>query len=80
MELSRSAGNVIILTGKSEAGSLGRWLWEKWEGKQKGDGVWGGGAVGNLVELEETVQVEVRYLSSFSVYFQILPTSDPLPS
>lgn len=59
IEFAKSPNNVVILTGKSEEGTLARWLWGVWDGQQKEEEKWGKGKVGGVVQLDETKSIEV---------------------
>jgi cleavage and polyadenylation specificity factor subunit 2 len=49
----------VILTSKSEEGSLARWLWSLWNEQQLEGEKWGQGKVGKVTELNQTVDLEV---------------------
>lgn len=60
---TRMAGNekdVVILTQHGQAESLGRELYEMWESKQELSARWGRGKVGNAVQMNETMELEVH--------------------
>lgn len=59
VDFAKEEKNVVILTGKSEVGSLSRWLWGEWEEKQEEGERWGGGKVGSVVRLEGELPVPV---------------------
>ncbi|ORY76891.1 beta-lactamase-like protein [Leucosporidium creatinivorum] len=66
VEFAKSPNNVVILTGRSEEGSLARWLWGVWNEQQREGEKWGGGKVGEVVQLDETVPIQMKgkiYLS-----------------
>ncbi|GAA5864968.1 hypothetical protein JCM8547_004253 [Rhodosporidiobolus lusitaniae] len=61
LDFARTPGNLVLLTGRSEAGSLARWLVEEvWEGEQEERARYGGGAVGSEVKMDRTVELEMK--------------------
>ncbi|UZJ57241.1 hypothetical protein CBS101457_006561 [Exobasidium rhododendri] len=52
--------NVVIMTQHGEPGSLGRMLYEKWEGRQEASAHWGKGKVGKPVVVDDTLEVEMH--------------------
>lgn len=56
---SQVPGNLVVLTGRSEEGSLARWLWSKWDEHQEGAAKWGKGKVGEVVRFEEGESVSL---------------------
>ena len=51
-------GCKVVLTGRSERGTLGQDLFERWEARQVGEAKYGMGKVGEPVRLEEEVEGE----------------------
>lgn len=66
VDFARTPNNVVVLTSKGEAGSLARWLWGVWNEKQSEGEQWGQGKVGRVIELGQTVELEVRFPSPSS--------------
>lgn len=61
LDFARQPGNLVLLTGRSDAGSLARWLVEEvWEKEQKEGKGYGRGMVGEEVKIDRTVELEVR--------------------
>ncbi|TYJ58918.1 hypothetical protein B9479_000351 [Cryptococcus floricola] len=58
-EMANAEGNVVLLTGRGEEGTLGRDLFGKWEEKQGEGEQWGQGKIGKLATLDGTLQVEI---------------------
>lgn len=56
---AQTPGDVVILTQRGDADSLGRWLYEKWEDMQKPGAKWGKPGVGKDVVVEDTCEIEV---------------------
>lgn len=59
VHFAQTKGNIVILTSKSEEGSLARWLWSLWNEQQVEGEKWGQGKVGKVTELNQTVDLEV---------------------
>jgi cleavage and polyadenylation specificity factor subunit 2 len=59
IDFARSPNNVVVLTGMSDEGTLARWLWGEWNEQQAVGEKWGQGKVGNVVQLNETVALQV---------------------
>ncbi|GAA5907187.1 hypothetical protein JCM6882_008386 [Rhodosporidiobolus microsporus] len=61
LDFARQAGNLVLLTGRSEPGSLARWLVEEvWEREQQGREGYGKGQVGREVQMDRTVELEMK--------------------
>lgn len=63
VDFARGLSNVVILTGASDDGTLARWLWGVWNEAQKEGEKWGQGKVGKVIELDRTVELQVRSLT-----------------
>lgn len=59
-EYVQTQGNVVILTGRSEPGTLANWFFQRWQDRQEGTG-WGNeqGKLGSVVDLEGD-QIELK--------------------
>lgn len=66
IEFAKSRGNVVILTSKSDEGTLARWLWDLWNERQSEGEKWGQGKVGKVAVLNQAIELEVRSSSSSS--------------
>ena len=58
-------GNVIVLTGRSEQGTLSHFLMERWEAAQEDTERWQDGKLGEPIPLDRPIQVEVRLPLTF---------------
>jgi len=70
VDFSRQPQNLILLTEKTQRGSLSRWLVEEvWEAEQEDGAKYGEGKVGKEVQMDKIVELEVRFFnySSMSV-------------
>lgn len=52
-------GNVVVLTGTSEPGTLSRLLMDRWEGGQEASQRWQDGKLGEPVSLDRPIDLEV---------------------
>lgn len=60
---AQQQGNVLILTGRSEPGTLADWFFQRWQNGQEGTG-WGNdeGKIGSVVDLEnDQIQLKVPF-------------------
>lgn len=55
--------NVVLLTSRGEEGTLGRALFDLWNGQQRDDDKWEKGRLGRNVMLDEVRTLTVRTLS-----------------
>jgi hypothetical protein len=65
--MASTEGNVIILTSRSEDGTLARDLYSRWETQQADGTRWGQGKIGRVHAMHEPFAVEVStfgFLSS----------------
>jgi cleavage and polyadenylation specificity factor subunit 2 len=51
--------NVVLLTSRSEEGTLCRLLLDKWDQRQKDDERWDKGNIGSVIELDESIHIKV---------------------
>ena len=58
-------GNVVLLTCRGEPETLSRHLFDRWNEGQEGTGKYGGGAVGQTIQVDESIQLKVG--ASFSI-------------
>ncbi|KAK7695750.1 hypothetical protein QCA50_000387 [Cerrena zonata] len=59
-EFAETPDNVVLLTGKSEPGTLGRILFDKWNDSQRDDTKWDRGKIGNNVMMDGVLHVEIN--------------------
>lgn len=59
-EFAEIPDNVVLLTGRSEDGTLGRALFDKWNDSQREDAKWDRGKIGNNVMMDGSLHLEVR--------------------
>lgn len=52
-------GNVVLLTSRSEEGTLSNILFERWYGKQVEEEKWEKGRLGTPIDLDETLRMTV---------------------
>lgn len=50
-------GNVILLTGRSEEGTLGRVLFDKWNARQRAEDKWDKGKIGISFMMDEAINL-----------------------
>ncbi|GAA5839806.1 hypothetical protein JCM5353_003769, partial [Sporobolomyces roseus] len=61
VDFSRQPQNLILLTEKTQRGSLSRWLVEEvWEAEQEDGAKYGEGKVGKEVQMDKTVELEMH--------------------
>ncbi|KAG5651375.1 hypothetical protein H0H81_008874 [Sphagnurus paluster] len=53
--------NVVLLTGRSEEGTLGRDLFEKWNDSQRPDDKWDKGKIGRNIMMEGTLKLRMNH-------------------
>ena len=53
--------NVVLLTGRSEEGTLGRALFDKWNNSQRPDDKWDKGKIGSNVMMDGAIKIKVGY-------------------
>ena len=51
--------NVVLLTGRSEEGTLGRDLFNKWNDRQRADDKWDKGKIGSNVMMDGALRLKV---------------------
>ncbi|KAG6854893.1 hypothetical protein C0991_012083 [Blastosporella zonata] len=59
--------NVVLLTGRSEEGTLGRDLFEKWDDSQRADDKWNRGRIGSNIMMDGVLKLRVRYVVQSSL-------------
>lgn len=64
--MASTEGNVIILTSRSEDGTLARDLYSRWEAQQADGARWGQGKIGRVQALHESLAVEVSSIGFLS--------------
>jgi cleavage and polyadenylation specificity factor subunit 2 len=62
--------NVILLTGRSEEGTLGRLLFNKWDARQRPERKWDKGKIGDSFMMDENITLKVSQLPACSCYHQ----------
>src|SRR6266581_8096979 len=62
-------GNVILLTGRGEKGTLGRVLFERWNKSQRTEDKWDKGKLGSNVMLGGSLGLRVGLLFSLILYY-----------
>lgn len=55
--------NVVLLTGRSEEGTLGRDLFEKWNDSQRPDDKWDKGKIGSNIMMDGVLKLRVCFIS-----------------
>lgn len=58
--IAQQPGNVVLLTGRGEEGSLARGLFEQWDDEQDKAAKFGAGKVGERKVLKSELDLEVR--------------------
>jgi len=53
--------NVVLLTSRGEEGTLGRILFDKWNGSQRGDDKWDKGRIGSNIMMDGTITLKVTF-------------------
>ncbi|KZT72539.1 cleavage and polyadenylation specificity factor subunit [Daedalea quercina L-15889] len=59
-EFAETPDNVVLLTGRSEEGTLGRILFDKWNDSQREDAKWDRGKIGNNVMMDGILHLEMH--------------------
>lgn len=54
-------GNVVVLTGRAEQGTLTRFLMDRWEAGQEDSQRWQDGKLGEPIALDRPIKLEVCY-------------------
>ncbi|KAH7887585.1 beta-lactamase-like protein [Phlebopus sp. FC_14] len=52
--------NVVLLTSRGEEGTLGRILFDRWNGSQRGDDKWDKGKIGSNVMMDGALQLKMN--------------------
>ncbi|KIK04662.1 hypothetical protein K443DRAFT_675681 [Laccaria amethystina LaAM-08-1] len=53
--------NVVLLTGRSEEGTLGRALFDKWNNSQRPDDKWDKGKIGSNVMMDGAITIKINH-------------------
>lgn len=53
--------NVVLLTGRSEEGTLGRLLFDRWNNSQREDSKWDKGKIGSNVMMDGVLHLQVNF-------------------
>ncbi|CEH15349.1 mRNA cleavage and polyadenylation factor II complex, subunit CFT2 (CPSF subunit) [Ceraceosorus bombacis] len=56
----KNVEDIVILTQRGEPGSLGRWLYDRWEWGQEEGAKWGRSAVGKEIRLQQDQTCEIK--------------------
>ena len=64
--------NVVLLTGRSEDGTLGRILFDRWNNSQREDSKWDKGRIGSSVMMDGVLKLQVDYTIRFMCFVVIL--------
>lgn len=62
-EFSETPGNVVLLTGRGEEGTLGRILFDRWDNSQREEYKWDRGKIGNNVMMDGVLHLNVSVMS-----------------
>lgn len=65
-------GNVVLLTGRGEDRTLGRYLFNRWNNSQRADDKWDKGKIGSNIMMDGTLRLRV---SRFSPVMQLANAS-----
>jgi len=65
--------NVVLLTGRSEEGTLGRVLFDRWNTSQREDSKWDKGKIGSNVMMDGILKLQVG-LIVVSSWFPLSPS------
>lgn len=70
-EFAAVPDNVVLLTSRSEDGTLGRNLFDHWNKCQREDSKWDRGKIGSNVMMDGSMKLEVSFLN-LRTYFIVL--------
>ncbi|GBE80027.1 hypothetical protein SCP_0212290 [Sparassis crispa] len=59
-EFAETPDNVVLLTGRSEEGTLGRMLFDRWNDAQRDDSKWDRGKIGNNVMMDGSLRLQMH--------------------
>lgn len=62
-EFSEIPGNVVLLTGRGEEGTLGRILFDRWDNYQREEYKWDRGKIGSNVMMDGSLNLNVSAIS-----------------
>jgi cleavage and polyadenylation specificity factor subunit 2 len=65
--------NVVLLTGRSEEGTLGRVLFDRWNTSQREDSKWDKGKIGSNVMMDGILKLQVGLIVASS-WFPLSPS------
>ena len=68
-EFAEIPDNVVLLTGQSEPGTLGRQLFDRWNDLQRAEAKWDRGKIGSNIMMDDVLRLKVR---SFVPYTNIV--------
>ena len=57
--------NVVLLTGRSEDGTLGRILFDRWNNSQREDSKWDKGKIGSNIMMDGVLKLQVGFAPIF---------------
>ncbi|KAK4049853.1 hypothetical protein OIV83_003909 [Microbotryomycetes sp. JL201] len=60
VDFAQTPTNVVLLTSRSDKGSLADWLWTVWNEKQGENDRYGSGKVGNVIQLDQTISLTMK--------------------
>ena len=63
-EFAETPDNVVLLTGRSEPGTLGRQLFDKWNDSQRDEAKWDRGKIGSNIMMDGVLRLEVSFTST----------------
>ncbi|SCV73662.1 BQ2448_6092 [Microbotryum intermedium] len=63
VDFAQVQGNVVLLTQRSDEGSLTRWMFGLWDEAQNEGEKWGEGKVGKAVKMDRTIDLKVSLFS-----------------
>lgn len=66
-EFAEITDNVVLLTGRSEPGTLGRQLFDKWNDSQREEAKWDRGKIGSNIMMDGVLRLDVRLFSCMLV-------------
>lgn len=67
-EFAAIPDNVVLLTGRSEMGTLGRQLFDIWNDRQRPETKWDKGKIGSNVMMEGSLTLKVAKLKDMHLF------------
>lgn len=58
-QFAETPDNVVLLTGRSEDGTLGRMLFDRWNDAQREEAKWDRGKIGSNIMMDGVLRLEV---------------------